>query len=414
MFKKSRLLWLGFAILVLVLASSSWGYADHRPRGGNAEVVLSLEVGSEPGQVGVKTGALEVYPIGPKSFAVGDNGIIYILDTVNLRIQGFNIEGELEVLIPLSTMVTPADLVVVDTDTFYVLDMGADKVFQVDGRGRISASYEISSDIMDGISGITLEKNGDLSTIVDAAVRHTLIANSRYVLRAEQEDRKEPGLSTRRSENVYTARNPDWKNGGLQVMREDGQVLLDIPITVKHLLGSVAFLDIDRQGNIYVVIEELLEDFPIAVEKTVRKYDPGGHLLGTARVSTERYYAYPQRDVAVDRAGNVYQLVSTEDRVEILRLSPSLNFTSSLHRGFTFGLPDVEFASTAWACDDPISRDTVMSKALGYINDTWYCNYDNYYGPGCSGRTRPSYIPGYNQNVTRVPYKWGGFDSVSG
>jgi hypothetical protein len=412
--KGNRLLWLGFAILVLVLASGTLGYAEPQSETVDAEVVLSLEVGSEPGQVGIKPGGFEVYPIGPKSFAVGDEGIIYILDTVNLRIQGFDTEGELRTLIPLPTMVTPADLVVANSDTFYVLDMGIDKVFQVDGLGRIVASYEISADIMDGISGITLEKDGDLSAIVDAAMRYKLVANSKYVPHAEQRNLKERGLTTPKSENVYQARNPNWKDGGLQVMRKDGQILLDIPITVKHLLGSVVFLGTDRRGNIYVAIEELLEDFPVTVEKTVRKYDPSGQLLGTARVPIERYYAHPRRDVVVDMTGNIYQLVPTEDRVKILKLLPSPNFASSLDRGFALELPSIRLTSSVHAaCGDPISRATVMSKALEYINDTWYCNYNNYYGPDCPGRERPSYIQVYNQWVQRVPYKWGGFDSVS-
>lgn len=156
MLKRNRLLWLVFAALFLALALGSLAYAMPRPQAADAEVVLSLEIGSEPGQIGIKPGAFEVYPIGPKSLAVGDDGTIYILDTVNLRIQGFDSRGELKALIPLPGMVTPADLAVADPNTFYVLDMGIDKVLQMDGQGKIVASYEVSPDIMDGISGIAL------------------------------------------------------------------------------------------------------------------------------------------------------------------------------------------------------------------------------------------------------------------
>lgn len=101
MFKMSQVLRLTFVVLALVLVLGSLAYAMPGPQKVNGEVVLSLEVGSGLGQVGFTPDGPGIFPLGPESFDIGQDGTIYLLDSTNHRIQCFDAEGNLTGIIPL-------------------------------------------------------------------------------------------------------------------------------------------------------------------------------------------------------------------------------------------------------------------------------------------------------------------------
>ncbi len=160
MFKMNRVPRLAFVILALILALGSLVYAMPRPQKVNGEVVLNLEVGSGPGQVGFIPEGPEILPLGPESFDIGKDGAVYLLDSANHRIQCFDAEGNLRSIIPLK--IRGVDLQVAEENTFYVLDETRWYVLRVDGQGRDLGTYEISKDI-EAISGISLDKGEDLT-----------------------------------------------------------------------------------------------------------------------------------------------------------------------------------------------------------------------------------------------------------
>lgn len=289
-------------------------------------------------------------------------------------------------------------------------------MLKADGEGRVLDTFEISNDI-EAVSGISLDKGGDLVLKAANIEEYKLTSATKHIIPGRQRQTKREGLTTPRSEATYVFKRLDeglGHRGVMQVLNASGDIVLEIPIISDHLLGSVVFVNTDRDGNIYLAVEELLEAPIVTVEKTVRKYDPNGKLLGIARLPIEEYYTCPNTEVRVDEEGNIYHLVPSKDRVKLLKLSLSQNFTSSLGKGKLVKLPKIEFVKTALACDGTISRNTVWNTARSYITRSWYCNSSNYYGSGCNGRWRPGYLPGPNQWVTSLPYQWGGFDTVDG
>ncbi len=120
MFKMKRLLQLTLIVLVLVWVLGSLAYAMPQPQKVNGEVVLSLEVGSGPGQVGFTPDGPEIFPLGTESFEIGKDGAIYLLDSTNRRIQCFDAAGNLRDIIPLQ--IRGVDLQMAGDNTFYVLD----------------------------------------------------------------------------------------------------------------------------------------------------------------------------------------------------------------------------------------------------------------------------------------------------
>ncbi len=289
---------------------------------------------------------------------------------------------------------------------------------KVDSKGKVLDTYEIARDI-EAVSGISLDQRGDLVLKVANTEEYHLTSANKHIALSQQRQTRQEGVTTSRSEMRYVFKRLDERlghRGVMQVFDTSGDVTLEIPITTEHLLGSVVFINTDRDGHIYLAVEELLKAPIVTVEKTVRKYDRKGKLLGIARLPIEEYYTCPHTEVRVDEEGDIYHLVPTKDRVKLLKLNLSENFTSSLRQSITLKLPKFEFAKTALACDGIISRDTVRDRARAYITRSWLCNSCNYYGNcnGCEGRGRPPYLPGPNQWVTSIPYKAGGWDTVDG
>lgn len=406
---------LAFVILALILALGSLAYAMPWPQKVNGEIVLNLEVGSGPGQVGFIPEGPEILPLGPESFDIGRDVAIYLLDSANHRIQCFDAEGNLRSIIPLK--LRGVDLQVAGENTFYILDETRWYVSRVDGQGRDLGTYEISKDI-EAISGISLDKGKDLTLKVANEEEYKLTSAGKHIAPDQQRQTRREGLTAPWSAAIhYAFKRLDeglGHRGVMQVFDTSGDILLEIPITTEHLLGSVVFVNTDKYGNSYLAVEELLESSIVTVEKTIRKYDSNGKLLGIAKLPIEEYYTCPNTEVRVDEEGNIYHLVPSRDRVKLLKLNLSQNFTSSLRKGISFKLPKIELVKTVLACDGTISRNTVWNTARSYITHSWYCNSSNYYGSGCSGRTRPPYLPGPNQWVTSLPYQWGGFDTVNG
>jgi len=297
------------------------------------QLVFSVPVGSGPGEIGYETGP-EIRPWGPMSFAVADDGSFYILDGVNSRIQHFTSDGRFLESIDLKGIVVGALDIRLLNGGIYLLDHAAmpSKVVKLNGHGKVVASYPIPPELDEALSGMTVGRDGQVYLVKGVSSQYPLADVSGVVPPSKRG--KMPGRTSIRSDNFYVTKGADWvsnfNKGSVEVLRRDLSVQSSIPIAVDNILGSVAFLDVDNDGNFYVAVEELLYVETINVEKTVRKYDKNGTLLGIAKVPLERIFAMPAREVAVDASGNVFALVPAQQQVEVHRLAFTQDYKSSL------------------------------------------------------------------------------------
>lgn len=309
------------------------------PEESDYEEIISLAKGDEPGEVGIKPGGFEVLPLGPEAIGVGPDGTIYVLDTLNRRIQGFDAGGRLTSVVEISSAVYATDLRLDSDRNFYVLsELGAGKrgVLKFDHQGNLVGTFEAAREIRGGVSGMAVDKNGNVLWQVSRGTEYKLSSQGRALSDEEQIEGKiegkVSGLTLSGSDRRWHFNRISRKSGILKLYDATGATENEIRIDVPHELGSISLLDIDQEGNSYLLVEELLEGPRIIVETTMRKYTPEGKFQGIARLPigyNERYFL-PQRFATVDQNGNLYHLLVLEDSAKILRVKFLKDFKSQL------------------------------------------------------------------------------------
>jgi hypothetical protein len=185
-----------------------------------------------------------------------------------------------------------------------------------------------------------------------------------------------------------------------------------IEVDVTHSLGGLRLLSVNADDDFYIVVDEVATaDSRVQVDQTVRHYDPAGELLGLARVPLAEQHTYVAHGLAVSPDSKVYALITRPDRVEVQRLRFSRQLrpilpAASMEENSLQGNQD--HGATLLGC---VTRDSMISTALGYINNVKYLSLTNTDGT-CAGRGKPRYITGAG-DYPSVSYDWGGWDTVS-
>jgi hypothetical protein len=352
----------------------------------------------------------EMLAWGPAALAIAPDGSFWIADTAGNRLLHYSAKGKALDTINLTDhqVVGVGDLEITASDIL-VLDIAAviPRVLRLSLDGELLASYEVPQDLRlaNGLSGIAvgdhnevlIEREGgaSVSQLVDAGGKIATVALDSYT----------------HGGWLYTASPADLT----AVDAARGYVIVDnkhIEVDVAHSLGGLSLLQVNAAGDFYVVVDEVvIADSGVQVDQTVRHYGAAGELLGLTRVPLDEQYTYVAHGLAVSPDGGVYALITRPDHVEVRRLRFS--------RGLKPILPaasmeekspqnDKDQGATALAC---VTRDAMISTAVGYINNVKYLSLTNTDGT-CAGRGKPRYITGAG-DYPSVSYDWGGWDTVS-
>jgi len=186
---------------------------------------------------------------------------------------------------------------------------------------------------------------------------------------------------------------------------------ITIEVNTVHDLGSLSILGFGPENSFYIVLEELVLNPNLQVDKTIRHYDANGKLIGVARVPLAEQYTYVAHGLAVGPDGAVYALSTYPNRVEIVRLAFVLELDPILSNAaipLDAFEPELGEGTGVTTC---VSRDTMISIAYSYYSNSKYLNNTNINGT-CSNRTKPRYL-GSAGTYSSVSYDWYGFDAVS-
>lgn len=297
----------------------------------------------------------------------------------------------------------------VSSSAIWVLDIAATTpgVLRISLDGEITARYELPEYLQreHGLSGIALIDKGDVVIEREGGASiFRLIDTGRSVTFAPLEGYTYNG-------RTYTARSADMRTAhaanGLITRGE-----LSTAITVPHHLGGLYILGARPDGGLYVVVEEVtLNDAgEIQVDQTVRQCDAAGGLQGIDRVPLTQQHTYVAHGLAVGPDSAVYALVTRPDRVEVQRLRFAQTLEPILAPGdLNRTNQDTGGMFITQRC---VSRDSMMSIAREYVNNSKYLSQTNTDG-SCSGRGKPRYIAGADTYAS-VAYDWGGWDTVNG
>lgn len=401
------------------------------------EVLAKIPYGRGFGEVGIEEGE-EVETWGPTSFDVTEKGNIYLVDGVNSRILILEKEaGTIGQIVLKTSIVCPVDIAVLNEDEIYLLDLPSRLpcVFKINSVGEVVASWLIPrSYLNEGITGFRVSKNGRSKSKEDIFLQIAFNWEVPLVERGKLSEVKEIPTELYQGEQkikrgwesklaVGSARthckffaDKVGRLGTLTVFKENSSSSkLIIQPTIGESVDSLSFLDVDDEGNQYLLIEENLNTGPTLA--FVKKFDSKGNLSGSVPLPLEDFHFYPDHFLKIGGDGKVWLLVPGKDNLKLKRLNLSssdvklpflvflkerlVQFKDSLAQLFSGGKLAYAAYVDGWSIHDANSR------AWEYINLYWYCNRNNYSRSCEDGK--PRYLTSPNRYYYSVPYKWGGF-----
>jgi hypothetical protein len=205
---------------------------------------------------------------------------------------------------------------------------------------------------------------------------------------------------------------------------ENEKVKFDFP----HNLAYCGILGTDKAGNTFLLIEKYLSEVPLKVEREIWTLAPDASVLNKIHVPTIKYLSL-ENEFYVSPDGELFHLISLPEGIKILKWSGLnqkvkgiLNYPAEYDYFLHFNdyvttkeirtkinNPDVIAVST--------ERAKVLRTAASYIEHKYYCTPQNLapngtIAPDGDAVKTPSWLRvGWN---ARIPYKWGGFNTVWG
>jgi len=384
-------------------------------------VFRTFKIGNDAVSVGINPGTSNEYGeeplVGPQALVATYNGNLLLLDQINNRILSFSDSdpNALPVAMELPADLEPTDLVSIGPE-IYVWDEEAWKV-------KLPAS-----------SGPNLRLSSDRATTADREVL------SEFAIMGSQEtapdldvlerpmdrsaDLSTPVVRTfttfaRKSVQVEVVPSADSRSATVRIQSPTGDYSTTIDVQVQDTLGILELLQIDKNGEIFLLVENLNENQDSKSSVVIARYDSAGSPKTTYNIPISESASLPRRFVTVASDGRVFFLKQRTDAVDILILSEE-----AMRRGYRLG--SIEPSSPAQPDAQPSermqprSRQEMVATALPFASTRWKV-IQSAYGTDpvhkCVGfdnrRIRPWYLEGkLNQIVEGIPYCWGCKNSV--
>ena len=208
------------------------------------------------------------------------------------------------------------------------------------------------------------------------------------------------------------------KAGAVVEVQQQGQAgtLAKLQVRVRDRLGALEFLDIDRQGRMFV----LGENIPLAgagASAFVARFAAGGKLEGIYELPLSQSVALSRRYVTVSETGDVYFLRTRQASVDVLGVGfrpLRAKIIDTRGQPAASDTPGWKTGKGPIAATLPLSRQRVIETAFAFEGVRWPLSQTAYGGDpdsACDGFNRirrPSYLHGrLGQEVRGIPYCWG-------
>ncbi len=279
------------------------------------EVVLQLSPGAGEGQVGIGSSPDSI--AGPRSFRIGSDGSIRLLDNANQRILFFNPDGNFERTLTIAEASDPMDFIVNTEGEVFVYDRYGEppQVLRYAPDGKLAERLPISSGVSVNANGIMLTADQDLLLIQDNQTYWTLTRKGIVVAPEIQPLTRQDGTATPRSPTRFQTVAGEGGRPELRVIGLTGGVTGDtmgevtrVPL---NLPADARFFNVDRAMDLYFTRTT-------AEELELWRVSPNGLIAGGARVSVAGCQS-SWRTSYVDQAGTAWAMCATHQGVTITR-----------------------------------------------------------------------------------------------
>jgi len=368
--------------------------------------------------VGMVDASEDVEVAGPQAIYAGDGGEVFLLDQVNGRVLGFDpkqsnaptrsfqLPRELE---PTDLIVKRGEIMVWDGDVHVLRPSGPDNA---PTRGL----EEIPTRGVD--DPFTASEFAQMGSQRPGSDTDLLNESTRSISQQPRAPSRQYVNSRTRGPMIATVSADSDKSGAQIEIQSQGQngTIARLHIKVRDRLGAVEVLEIDRQGHIFVLGENIPAVAGECASAFVARFSPAGALEGIYELPLSQSVALSRRFVTISENGDVYFLRTQRASVDVLgvgfrplrakiidvgRRTPSYDVQGKKGKG-----PLVAVG--------PLTRQRVVETAFAFESIRWRLNasaYGREPDQACTGLNRvrrPGYLHGkMNQEVRGMPYCWG-------
>jgi hypothetical protein len=269
------------------------------------QVVLQLSAGSGPNQVGMTGDAPNI--IGPRSFRIGADGSIRVLDNVNRRVLFFDQNGKVTRTLRLDQAQEAVDFIVNNAGEVFVYSGDGGPNFQVlryGPDGKLTTQLPVSTGV--SADGIMLTAAQDLMLVQGNQTYWALLHQGVIVDPKLQPLTMQDGAVTPRSPAIF--RTIPAENGGIDLRiislnaGISGENVMEIANVTANLPADARFFNVDRAMNLYFT-----RPSPEGDAVDVWRVLPGGSIAGGAHILRGTCGA-SWRTFYVDQAGSAWTL----------------------------------------------------------------------------------------------------------
>jgi len=293
------------------------------------ELVLAAR-GSGQGQIGIRE--VNEARIGPPAFATDAAGNVYVIDSVNYRVNKYDRQGTYLSGFSYDKGNSPDSVAVWKDGSVFLADEAVRRdepsgetyqvVWKFDPQGRPLLNYKWYG--IYHIEDVRLDSGG---TVWAGAIGggNNLVATrlgsvDGPIDRGQVQSSQQSGMAHRGGVAVLQLFNkPDRRGGYVELTLSDGRSLqLPLPVSPRSDATSAGsmLVDTDAQGNIY--LDMAYRRPQGAPELHILAYDAQGNLTGQAELPEFRYWAVPRRPYHIDEQGRIYQMLVAQDSIRIL------------------------------------------------------------------------------------------------
>jgi len=414
-------------IWVVGLALCSAALAD--------DVVLRrFERGSGVNAVGLVEAAEDTEIAVPQAIYAGDDGDIFLLDQVNervLRIDADDPSADTRSL-ELPDDMEPTDLVVTE-GRLYVWD-GEVRALEPTGPEDAPTRSLVarSGAPVDDFTRSTFAQTGSQPPATDVdylgSAGRSLLGQPRLPVRQLVASRGRGRVT------VDVTFGKDAREAQLEI-RPFGQDALyaRLRTRVRDRLGAIEVLEIDQQGRVFLLVENIPASTAKQPAAYVVRYSQVGALEGLYDVPLWESVALSRRSIAITPSGLVYFLKVLQSSAEVVALqfrprggspsapAPTLPEPSRPPPGQQAAQAPPPSPGGPIAAVRSVARRQILQNALAFESIQWTLS-PRAHGPdpdtSCSGFSRrirrPVYLHGKKgQQVRGIPYCWGCSGSLS-
>ena len=374
--------------------------------------------GIGPDAVGMVDASEDTEIAGPQAIYAGEGDEVYLLDQVNGRVLGFNpknaeattrsfhLPAELQ---PTDLIVRRGQIMVWDGDIHVLRPTGPD---DAPTRG-----LEITSTraVDDPFTVSEFAQMGSQKPEADDPTTHTRSLTPQ----TPPQGPTRQYVNSRVRGQIVASVNLEKGGAGAQIElqpRDQAAALPKLQVKVRDRLGALEVLEVDRQGRIFVLGENVpvTGDLPSAF---VARFSAAGVLEGVYDLPLAQSVALSRRFVTVSENGDVYFLRTQRASVDVLgvgfRPLRSKIIEGRVQAVFDGGAKPQKGKGPI-AAVVPLTRQRVVDTAFAFEGIRWTVTptaYGREPDTACTGFNRvrrPGYLHGkLGQEVRGIPYCWG-------